>query len=84
MHVRAGWTVHVPARTAVPALVLGLLAGVLGGVLAVPGAADAATVTVPVSFSLSGAGWGHGVGMSQVGAYGQAAEGRTATQILTH
>jgi SpoIID/LytB domain protein len=31
-----------------------------------------------------GAGWGHGVGMSQWGAYAQAAEGRTYDQILSH
>ena len=34
--------------------------------------------------SISGGGWGHGVGLSQVGAYGMAAEGKTASQILTH
>lgn len=33
-------------------------------------------------FVLTGGGWGHGVGMSQWGAYGQALEGRTATEIL--
>lgn len=31
-----------------------------------------------------GAGFGHGIGMSQYGAYGQAKAGRTADQILTH
>lgn len=41
-------------------------------------------VTVPPSFTFSGSGFGHGVGMSQWGAYGQAKEGRTATQILQH
>lgn len=41
-------------------------------------------VTVPTSFTFSGSGFGHGVGMSQWGAYGQAKEGRTATQILQH
>ena len=34
------------------------------------------------SFTLSGSGYGHGVGMSQYGAYAQALEGRTATQIV--
>jgi stage II sporulation protein D len=35
-------------------------------------------------FVVSGRGWGHGVGMSQYGAYGQAKEGRTYGQILRH
>ncbi|HYI74579.1 MAG TPA: SpoIID/LytB domain-containing protein [Gaiellaceae bacterium] len=35
-------------------------------------------------FVVSGRGWGHGVGMSQYGAYGQARIGRTYDQILGH
>lgn len=35
-------------------------------------------------FVVSGRGWGHGVGMSQYGAYGQAQAGRTYDQILRH
>ena len=35
-------------------------------------------------FIVSGRGWGHGVGMSQYGAYGQALAGRTYDQILAH
>jgi stage II sporulation protein D len=35
-------------------------------------------------FVLSGRGFGHGVGMSQYGAYGQAREGRTYDEILAH
>jgi SpoIID/LytB domain protein len=56
-------------------------------VLAVATVASAAsTATSPSSwpvFVLDGGGWGHGVGMSQWGAYGQALQGRTHTQILT-
>ena len=33
---------------------------------------------------IRGRGWGHGVGLSQYGAFAQALEGRTATEILTH
>jgi stage II sporulation protein D len=50
--------------------------------------ASAAGQQVPASsygeavFLLSGRGWGHGVGMSQYGAYGQALAGRTHQQIL--
>ncbi len=36
------------------------------------------------SVTLTGAGWGHGVGMSQYGAYGMAKAGASAKQILTH
>lgn len=35
-------------------------------------------------FLVSGRGWGHGVGMSQYGAYGQALAGRTHKQILAY
>ena len=35
-------------------------------------------------FVISGRGWGHGVGMSQYGAYGMANAGRTYDQILAH
>jgi stage II sporulation protein D len=35
-------------------------------------------------WSLRGAGWGHGVGMSQYGAYGYARHGRGYREILTH
>ncbi len=41
-------------------------------------------VVVPSSFTFSGSGFGHGVGMSQWGAYGMAMESNTATQILQH
>jgi stage II sporulation protein D len=46
-------------------------------VLGVPASSGAATTIVA-----KGAGWGHGVGMSQYGAYGQAKAGRSASQIL--
>jgi stage II sporulation protein D len=35
-------------------------------------------------FVVSGRGWGHGVGMSQYGAYGMASAGRTHEDILAH
>lgn len=38
--------------------------------------------TEPVVFE--GAGWGHGVGMSQYGSFEMAKDGRTADQILSH
>jgi stage II sporulation protein D len=47
--------------------------------LPAPVAADAATRWV-----VSGGGWGHGLGMSQYGAYGQALAGRGYRTILRH
>lgn len=35
-------------------------------------------------FTLYGSGWGHGLGLSQWGAFGLASEGWTSEQILTH
>ena len=57
---------------------------ILGLVCAAFSPARAATVQVPSTFSFSGAGWGHGVGMSQYGARGMALAGYTAEQIVTH
>lgn len=39
--------------------------------------------TTPDSFFLSGKGWGHGVGMCQIGAAHSAAKGHTAEEILS-
>jgi SpoIID/LytB domain protein len=39
---------------------------------------------VAVSFTLHGAGWGHGVGLCQIGAAAMATEGKKAEQILMH
>ena len=46
-------------------------------------AAPAGAPPAARSVTLVGGGFGHGVGMSQYGAYGQAVEGRTAEQILS-
>ncbi len=40
--------------------------------------------SVPPSFTFSGSGFGHGIGMSQFGARGQALEGKSATEILQY
>jgi SpoIID/LytB domain protein len=51
----------------------------LFGVLVAPTVARAErTVTI------TGGGWGHGIGMSQYGAYGRALNGRSADEILEH
>tara|TARA_S200000501_G_scaffold379008_1_gene446220 strand:- start:16872 stop:18179 length:1308 start_codon:yes stop_codon:yes gene_type:complete len=38
----------------------------------------------PERFNLIGAGWGHGVGLCQIGALGMALAGKNSTQILNH
>ncbi len=43
-----------------------------------------ATGGAAVRWSLRGAGWGHGIGMSQYGAYGYAKQGFTHGEILQH
>ncbi|MFP5298625.1 MAG: SpoIID/LytB domain-containing protein [Actinomycetota bacterium] len=58
-------------------------AGVLGaavllGATASPALAQERTVTI------TGGGYGHGIGMSQYGAYGRAKNGKSAEQILEH
>ena len=60
-------------------------------VLALAAAAASASAQSPPApaygeavFVVSGRGWGHGVGMSQYGAYGQAVEGRSYDEILTY
>ena len=41
-------------------------------------------LVAPANFAFSGSGWGHGIGMSQWGAYAMATEGKTAAEILTY
>jgi stage II sporulation protein D len=48
----------------------------------VPARADSAVSARSRSFTIRGAGWGHGWGMSQYGAYGAAREGLSWKQIL--
>jgi hypothetical protein len=78
-----------PARTAI--LLQGLIRRLLGVAVAlvvictyaalttIPARADSA---VSAGFTIRGAGWGHGWGMSQYGAYGAARKGLTWRQIL--
>jgi SpoIID/LytB domain protein len=42
------------------------------------------TGTVPGSFILTGAGWGHGVGLCQIGAAVMGARGYSPESILSH
>ena len=46
--------------------------------------APAFAATIPPHFVLTGSGFGHGVGMSQMGAQGQAMEGQSAQYIVNY
>jgi stage II sporulation protein D len=69
-------------RLPVPVL-LAALAAAAAAALPAPAAGPASGGGPPV-FVLEGNGWGHGVGMSQWGAYGQALAGRGYRGILAH
>ncbi|HET8969589.1 MAG TPA: SpoIID/LytB domain-containing protein [Candidatus Nanopelagicales bacterium] len=76
-------------RLLVPAGVCAVLAAVLAPTspAVAGGGVPAATVPsprVPSSVTFSGAGWGHGVGLSQYGALGMARQGSTAAEIVRH
>jgi stage II sporulation protein D len=38
----------------------------------------------PTGYTINGKGWGHGVGMSQMGAIGMADAGKNYTEIIQH
>ena len=46
--------------------------------------AQSSALEIPLSFQIKGAGYGHGVGMSQIGARAKALAGETATAILSY
>ena len=48
------------------------------------GAVGVQPASAQSGFTFTGSGWGHGVGMSQWGARGMAAAGKSSTEILTH
>jgi stage II sporulation protein D len=60
------------------------LAGVLAALLLLAVAGPAAANSTEYSFTITGHGWGHGVGMSQWGAYGYAKHGWAYKAILKH
>ena len=69
------------ARSAIAVLgVAALTAGVAGS--AVPAHADAAVSPKRSAVTIVGAGWGHGKGMSQYGAYGAATKGLKYAEII--
>ena len=61
-----------------------LLAVIAVVALGLVGSTAGAALPSPTAFVLAGGGWGHGVGMSQWGAFGQAKVGRDYRAILGH
>ena len=76
-------TSRVPRTLAVTIAKLMADRGIVGALPALQ-AKPPAPITVPAKFTFSGSGFGHGVGMSQWGAYGMAKESYTASAILQH
>ena len=52
--------------------------------LSVSGAVSTSASEIPPSFTFVGSGYGHGVGMSQIGARAQALSGKSASEILEY
>ncbi len=75
-HAAPGTFLRALAVTAAAALVLPLVGA------GVPAQADTAVAPKSGSVTVQGAGWGHGKGMSQWGAYGAATKGLDYTEII--
>ncbi len=88
MRTRLGLAVVIAAIAAVlPVSAATAGAGAPGSSTPASGATPASAVPAEVAdkpFVFFGSGWGHGVGLSQWGAYGLAQDGWTHQQILTH
>jgi SpoIID/LytB domain protein len=67
------------SKTFISAAIVATFLGSSIGAASASGAAQ-----VPAAFTITGAGFGHGVGMSQYGAQGMGLDGLNATQILNH
>ncbi|MEI6726992.1 MAG: SpoIID/LytB domain-containing protein, partial [Actinomycetes bacterium] len=73
-----------PARALLGAAAARGLLGAAAALVLLACAGPAAALTASANFVITGHGWGHGIGMSQWGAYGYAKQGRTYKQILKH
>jgi stage II sporulation protein D len=71
-----------PARALQGAAAARGLLGVAAALVLLAFAGPAAALTASANFVITGHGWGHGIGMSQWGAYGYAKQGWTYKQIL--
>jgi stage II sporulation protein D len=74
----------VTRSLALVVLVAAVAAGGAAGASTCTGTCFSAPAGSGALFLFSGHGWGHGVGMSQYGAYGYAQHGSTYQQILAH
>src|SRR5438046_1798897 len=72
----------MPSRRFV--LALAVLAALFGPAGATPQSLPPTGTVSVTTFVITGRGWGHGVGMSQWGAYGYAQRGVTYDKILAH
>jgi hypothetical protein len=84
------WSRRVRSLATVGALVgLGLTAGpadpsaVAASAATPPAGGGPAAAAAPAAFTISGAGYGHGIGMSQYGAHGMTLRGYSASRILS-
>jgi len=73
-----------PARAHMGAAAVRGLLGTTAALVLLALAGPAAALTTSANFVITGHGWGHGIGMSQWGAYGYAKHGWTYKQILKH
>lgn len=74
------WERHLRPMRIYSRLALSLVVALLTTLLT----PQSALANIPATFVFTGSGYGHGVGMSQIGARGMALESATATQILGH
>jgi SpoIID/LytB domain protein len=70
------WSRRVRMTAAAGALAVGLT------LVPGPAAPGAVAAAPPETFTIHGAGWGHGIGMSQYGAHGMGIRGSAASRIL--
>jgi len=74
----------VVVALAAPASAIGSNSGHGSSLVSGPAPDPGAAIRAPGTFTFFGSGWGHGLGMSQWGAYGLARQGWNHTRILEH
>jgi stage II sporulation protein D len=74
------WVQHLRRMRISSRLIISIISVMTFALLPVP----SAVANIPPSFVFTGSGYGHGVGMSQIGARGMALESATAVGILNH
>ena len=62
-------------------VVTALLVALIVGIVSAPRPAEAHEQDI---YTFTGSGWGHSIGLSQYGAYGQALDGTTAEEIIDY